>query len=71
MCSSASRWAARAPWAESSSATVRAVAGERPLASYSAVAGQFSLRGVGEFACFLRDLRAFAVALAGDRNVLT
>ena len=45
MCSSASRWAARAPWAESSSATVRAVAGERPLASYSAVSSVNSVSG--------------------------
>ena len=37
MCSSASRWAARAPRAVSSAATVRAVAADRPLASYSAV----------------------------------
>ena len=45
MCSSASRWAARAPWAESSSATVRAVAGERPLASYSPVSSVNSVSG--------------------------
>ena len=45
MCSSASRWAARAPFAESSSATVRAVAGDRPLASYSAVSSVSSVSG--------------------------
>src|SRR4029077_7002123 len=32
--------------------------------------GQFGLRGGGEFAFLLLDLRAFAVALAGDGYVL-
>ena len=45
MCSSASRWAARAPRAVSSVATAAAVAADRPLASYSAVSSVSSASG--------------------------
>ena len=72
MCSSASRCAAKAPRSVSSVATVRAVAAERPLASYRAVSSVSSASGDSASSRFSwRDLRALAVALAGDRHVLT
>ena len=54
MCSSASRWAARASRAVSSAATVRAVSADRPLASYRAVSSVSSASGVAassRFSC--------------------
>ena len=71
MLSSADRWAARASWAVSSSATLRGCFGAEALALVDG--GEFRqlfLRLFGQLPAFLFDQRLLAVALAAHGDVL-